>query len=55
MDLDQLLLTDQEETFDILDKNLEYVMDATDNDNLSICCGAPIVMYSYCKDCGENV
>lgn len=36
------------------DKNREYIMDATDNENLSDCCGAPIVMESFCKECLEG-
>lgn len=36
------------------DKQQEYLMDATDNDNLSECCGAPIIAESFCKACMEH-
>ncbi len=36
------------------DKGREHIMDATDTENLSDCCGAPIIAYSFCKDCMEH-
>jgi len=36
------------------DKNRELLMDATDNENLSECCGAPIITESFCRDCKEH-
>lgn len=38
----------------VQDKAIEYLMDMTDNENLSECCGAPIIAYSFCKDCMEH-
>lgn len=37
------------------DKEQEYLLDATDTENLSECCGAPILAYAFCSDCMENV
>lgn len=36
------------------DQAREYLMDATDNENLSECCGAPIKGNSFCSDCMEH-
>lgn len=36
------------------DKAQEYLMDVTDTDSLSGCCGAPIIAYSFCGDCKEH-
>lgn len=36
------------------EKAQEYLMDATDEYELSNCCGAPILMETFCKDCKEN-
>lgn len=36
------------------DKDREYIMDATDTENLSECCGAPVLMETFCKACMEH-
>lgn len=43
---------DYEET--IADKGEEYIRDVTDHDDLSECCGWPIIM-GRCSDCKEGV
>lgn len=36
------------------DNYLEYLRDNTDTENLSECCGAPIILETFCKDCLEH-
>ena len=36
------------------EKMRELVADVTDNNSLSNCCGAPIIMEDICSDCKEH-
>jgi hypothetical protein len=37
-----------------LDKQQEHLSDATDTENLSDCCNAPVINETFCKDCMEH-
>ena len=37
------------------DRDIEYIMDETDNENLSKCCEAPIIAEGFCSDCKEQI
>ena len=36
------------------DQFYEAIMDMTTSDELSSCCNAPIIAYTFCSDCMEN-
>lgn len=36
------------------DYEAEMLMDATDNENLSECCDAPVIGETFCKACMEH-